>query len=125
MKADTLLLRQVHPNWIKGDKLLSVAFRPFPKDENQLSVYDGDQITPEASWDHFTQNFKADGTWAVTPTETANLSLPASPLVEGYFPEHCIIDFTGHDLKAQKAKSTLLAIQAEKRGCLFKPPTQP
>jgi hypothetical protein len=120
MTDDTQLLRQVHPTWIKGDNLLSLAFRPFPKDEGLVSVYDGDQISPEASWRHFTRQYSSVGAWAVTPRETLEIALPARLETEGYFSEHCVIDYTAHDEKQQKAKSKILTDKAQKRGCLYK-----
>jgi hypothetical protein len=45
MKPETVLLRQVHPDFIPDGQLTSQAFMPFPKDDGQLSVYDGDQIS--------------------------------------------------------------------------------
>ena len=53
MTPETLLLRQVHPSFTQDGKLSSQAFFPFPKDEGQLSVYDGDLIEAKPSWDHF------------------------------------------------------------------------
>jgi hypothetical protein len=119
MNNVTLLLRQVHPNWIKGDRLVSLAFRPFPKDENLLSAYDGDLITAENSWRHYTgTGYEAVGVWAVTPGETQSVDLPARSDAEGHFPEHCVIDFSAHERKQQEAKSKILAHKAEARGRL-------
>jgi len=42
MNDQTLLLRQVHPNFLPDGELSSQAFYPFPKDNGRLSVYDGD-----------------------------------------------------------------------------------
>ena len=36
MQTTTSLLRQVHPQWLKDGKVLSLAFRPFPKDAGLL-----------------------------------------------------------------------------------------
>jgi hypothetical protein len=54
MTGATFLLRQVHPSFVQAGRVTSQAFRPTPKDRSLLSVYDGDQITPEAAWIHFT-----------------------------------------------------------------------
>lgn len=116
-----MLLRQVHPQWFKDGHVMSLAFRPFPKDDGLLSVYDGDQITPNPSWQHYTkiQGFKSAGVWAVTVAESAACNLPArlDPLPD--FPEHSVIDYTKHAKKQQEAKSKILAAKAEERGCLF------
>jgi hypothetical protein len=123
MQPTTFLLRQVHPQWLKDGQVLSIAFRPFPKDDGLLSVYDGDLISPEASLNHFTGilGYKSDGVWAITVRETEACALPVRAEVVGHFPEHAVIDFTAHAAKEQKAKSKILATKAEKRGCLHKP----
>ena len=53
MTDDTLLLRQIHPSFVQSGRVTSQAFRPTPKDEFLLSVYDGDRIEAQASWRHF------------------------------------------------------------------------
>ena len=123
MQTTTPLLRQIHPNWLKDGHILSIAFRPFPKDVGLLSVYDGDLIAPEASWKHYTENLgnKSAGVWAVTVGETKACRLVARADTVGYFAEHAVIDFSGHAEKEQKAKSKILASHAEARGCLFQP----
>ena len=40
MNSKTILLRQIHPIWIQQGRVTSQAFRPTPKDENKLSVFD-------------------------------------------------------------------------------------
>lgn len=52
MTHETLLHRQVHPSWIQEGRVTSQAFKPTPKDEGMLSVYDGDVSGPEESWRH-------------------------------------------------------------------------
>ena len=126
MNSETLLLRQVNPQFIQQGRVVSLAFRPTPKDKGLLSVYDGDQITADAAWAHFTNTlrYSSSGTWTVTVEEAAALDLPAIPKPLENFPEHAAIDFTAHDDKTQKAKAKLLAAKADTRGCLFAaPPT--
>lgn len=123
MQAATLLLRQVHPSWFKEGHVLSIAFRPFPKDEGLLSAYDGDRIQPEPSWVHYTQKlgYASAGVWAVAVAEADACELPSHPAPLPNFPEHAVVDFTQHSEKQQKAKSKILAAKAEARGCLFAP----
>jgi hypothetical protein len=123
MQPSTLLLRQVHPQWLRDGHVLSVAFRPFPKDAGLLSVYDGDQITAEASFHHFTGTLghQSSGVWAVSVEECENCHLSARLDAEGHYPEHAVIDFTHHSEKEQKAQSKILATKAEERGCRFQP----
>lgn len=126
MKAATLLLRQVHPHWFKDGHVLSIAFRPFPKDAGLLSVYDGEQIQPEPAWKHYTETLghSSSGVWAVSVAETNGCDLDARLDAAGHFAEHAVIDFTKHGRNLQAAKSKLLAAHAETRGCLFAKPTE-
>ena len=61
MTAETILLRQAHPQFMKGTQITSQVFMPFPKDKGLLSVYDGDQITAADSHRHYTQTLTASG----------------------------------------------------------------
>jgi hypothetical protein len=67
MTESTLLLRQIHPSFVKLGRVTSQAFRPTPKDEQKLSVYDGDLIEPAAAWEHYRKrNLESVGVMAVT-----------------------------------------------------------
>ncbi|MEY2510129.1 MAG: hypothetical protein QOE26_892 [Verrucomicrobiota bacterium] len=121
MEDQTLLLRQVHPDFFQEGNLLSLAFRPSAKDEGLLSVYDGDQIEPEPSWKHYTGalGYQSCGVWAVSVAEAGACELEARGDPQP-FPAHAVIDFTRYDKKQQRAKSKLLAAIAQERGCLYK-----
>jgi len=71
MKADSILLRQVHPNFFPGGQLSSQAFFPFPKDKGKLSVYDGLLISPAQSFEHYTrkQGLESVGVWGINDAE--------------------------------------------------------
>jgi hypothetical protein len=120
MKPDTLLLRQVNPSWIQQGRVTSQVFQPTPKDRKKLSVYDGDQITPENSWKHFTERlgFVSVGVMAVTVSECAkeNLLVKSDPAL---FPEHAVIDFTGLTENQIKQKAKRLKAAAETRSWLY------
>jgi hypothetical protein len=95
VKPDTLLYRQIHPNFIQNGRPTTQAFRPTLKDENQLSAYDGDKIEARASWEHYTLilKYSSAGVMAVTNAECSAQSLPV--IADGKpFPEHCLIDFS-------------------------------
>ena len=96
VKSETLLLRQIHPTWVKGDRVTSQAFTPTPKDEARLSVYDGDQISAEGSWHHFAQELgsSSTGVMAVTVGECAALKREVV-LNSVPFREHAYVDFAG------------------------------
>ncbi len=118
MTGETLLLRQIHPHFIQNDRVTSQAFRPTPKDEGKLSVYDGDLITAEDSWKHHTGlGLESGGVLAVTVQECAAESLPAYPSPQ-IFPEHAHIDFTGPGLTKSdiRAKAKRLLAAALERG---------
>jgi hypothetical protein len=122
MTTATLLLRHVHPRFIQQGRPSSQAFRPTPKDENKLSAYDGDQITAEASWMHYTGvlQYTSAGVLAVTVAECGGLDLPAAPDPKP-FKEHCTIDFSAHSSSAAGRTGKALLRLALNRGWQFQP----
>jgi hypothetical protein len=122
MNNNTLLLRQIHPSWMRNGRVGSQAFRPMPKDQNLLSVYDGDKITPVNSFNHFTETLRlvSIAVCAVSVAECTAEQLPARPDPLPNFPEHAVIDFTGLSNSAALKKSQILRDQADARGWLFK-----
>lgn len=121
MKSTTLLLRQVHPNWVKDDgSVASIAFWPFPKDQGFLSVDDGDGIAAAASWGRYVAQPGCDsaGVWAFAVGEAAALSLPTKADSKSNNQQHVLVDFTAFTEKQQKAKAKLLSIPVNERGCL-------
>src|SRR5260221_13978529 len=116
MTLQTLLYRQIHPVWVQGNRVTSQAFRPMPKDRQLLSVYDGDQISPQASWRHFTSDlgFASVGVMAITVGEYAKEQLPARPDPEP-FPEHAVVDFSGLTNSSAEKKFKVLRNLAEAR----------
>jgi hypothetical protein len=125
MTPYTDLLRQVHPSWIQQGRVTSQVFRPTPKDEKRLSVYDGDRITPENAWMHYTSGlgFLSAGVMAVTVGDCAKLSLPATPDPQPSFPEHAVIDFTGLSSNQIETAAKRLKRTAESRGWLYRDET--
>lgn len=96
----------------------------MPKDKSLLSVYDGDLIDAEASWQHFTvtQGFASAGVCAVSVAECAQQNVPARPDPDPDgkpFPEHAVIDFTGKGNSAAEKISKILRNKAEARGWLY------
>lgn len=122
MNSETLLLRQIHPDFVQQGRPTSQAFRPTPKDENQLSVYDGARITAPASWHHYTErlNMKSAGVMALSCEECAAEQLM---IIEDRvpFPEHCSIDFSGLKKSEVEKKSKKLAAYAKGRDWIFLP----
>ncbi|OGS94606.1 MAG: hypothetical protein A3H31_12820 [Gallionellales bacterium RIFCSPLOWO2_02_FULL_57_47] len=122
MNEQTLLLRQIHPSFVQAGRPTSQAFRPTPKDENKLSVYDGDKITPEAAWHHFTANpdCSSAGVMAVTKGQCVDLSLGV--IADGeIFPEHVSIDYSAFAKSEIEKKAKVLKGYAQARGWLYQP----
>lgn len=117
MNDETLLLRQVHPSWAQNGRISSQVFRPTPKDGKRLSVYDGDQVTPEQAWRHFTEELelRSIGVVAVTVEECAARELPVIPDPRP-FKAHVLIDFAGLSDNAIRKKAKYLKTAAEARG---------
>ncbi len=126
MNANTLLYRQVHPSWIQNGRITSQAFRPTPKDEKRLSVYDGDQITAEAAWQHYTNDlgYTSAGVLAVTVEECDNLELPVVP-DPATFQEHTLIDFSAFSRSQIETKAKILRAKADLRGWQYDPSDLP
>ncbi len=120
MNSDSLLFRQVHPNFYPDGQLSSQAFIPFPKDEGQLSVYDGDMITPEQSFVHYTQTvgFASVGVWGLTNAEVASTGLTSRPDPQPDFAEHAVIDFGTMSEKECRKFAKKLKFLAVNRGRL-------
>lgn len=120
MTPDTLLLRQIHPNFVQDGRVTSQAFRPTPKDEFHLSVDNGDRLTAEAAWRRFTADpaCTSAGVQAVSRSDCAAQALPV--IEDGRpHPEHCSIDFSAFEKKAIEKKAKLLRAAAATRGWLF------
>lgn len=120
MNNETLLLRQVHPSFIQAGRITSQVFRPTPKDENQLSVYDGDQINAESAWKHFTSEpaCSSAGVMAVTQGQCLNLELVV--IADGVpFPEHVSIDYSAFAKSEIEKKAKVLKGHAQARGWLY------
>jgi hypothetical protein len=120
MTGTTLLLRQIHPSFVKLGRVTSQAFRPTPKDEQKLSVYDGDLITPDVSWAHYRgRKLESVGVMAVTVEECTREDLVARSSPE-HFPEHAEIGFDGFNANECEEKGKKLKTAAEARAWLYR-----
>lgn len=97
MTPNTLLFRQVSPSWIKQGEVTSQLFKPTRKDKKRPSVYDGDQVTAQESYCHYTVELglSSVGAVAVTVTECEDQDLAVIPDPDT-FPSHVLIDFCGY-----------------------------
>jgi hypothetical protein len=121
MIGATLLFRQIHPHFVQDGFASSVAFRPNDSDNGLMSVYDGDQITADSSWSHYTTISKKQsaGVTAITVDECTAESLIARPDPEAFL-EHAVIDFTGVVERSWRSKSKKLQANAKSRGWLYR-----
>jgi hypothetical protein len=125
MDSDTLLLRHVHPSWMVGDIISqqtfsSQVFKPTPKDDGLLSVYNGNSYQPCDSYEHYTQTLclQSAGVVAVTHEECCQVNLP---VIEDNHPfeGHCSIDYRELNGSAIKKASAKLKKYAQDRSWLY------
>jgi hypothetical protein len=120
MNEQTILLRQIHRSFVQAGRITSQAFRPTPKDENKLSVYDGDLITAEASWQHFTANPDCSSASVMAVTNGLCIALGLGVIADGQpFPEHVSIDYSAFTKNEIEKKAKVLKGHAEARGWLY------
>ena len=123
MNENTLLHRQIHPSLLRYDGNPNAqAFKPTRKDNGLLSCYDGDLITAEDSWKHYTGQLMLSsvGAVSVTVSECLDRELPVIP-DPASFPEHALIDFRGLTRREIEQKADALKNAAIARGWQFGP----
>jgi hypothetical protein len=120
MKLDTLLHRQINPSWVQYGRVTSQAFKPTPKDQSRLSVYDGEQIGAEDAWRHYTQTlgFSSVGVLSVTVNQCQSLELSVAS-DPAPFPEHAVIVFEKLTNSQIEKKSKQLRAFAVHRDWMF------
>lgn len=134
MDNNSLLHRQIHPCFVVNDIvsnqafieehlfISSGAFKPTEKDEDKLSVYNGEKFSPKDSFEHYTANFKSYGVLSITVEEVNSISPLSSTEDNDPFDGHCYIDFTSVPSKNQKTKRAgKLRDIAVKRNWTYKP----
>ena len=122
MNRDTLLHRQVHPNFVRNGTSTSQTFTPTRKDQERLSVYDGDLIGAASAWMHYTESlgYESSGVVSVSVAECEATELPAYSDPAEY-PEHALIDFRGLSRRQKTRKAKRLSDYANRRGWQFQP----
>ncbi len=116
------LLRQVHPNFVQGDRLTSQVFEATPKDEGLLSVHRGSKTTAREAFERFlARQFKTCGVVAVTVAEVigAHLAAHDDPQVDD--PAHAVINFNGKEEGEARRARKKLALAAQTRGWRHRP----
>ena len=121
MNENTIVYRQIHPSFVQGGFPTSQAFRPTPKDQSQLSVYDGDLISSEKAWVHYTVELghASGGVMGLSVAECAAESHAVRSAPEP-FPEHAVIDFAELTDKECRNRSKKLQCKAVERGWLYR-----
>ena len=122
VNSETLLLRQVHPSWIQHDRVTSQLFKPTPKDKGMVSVYDGDRITAEGSWNHFSNElgYESAGVMAVALHECGRHCIPVIPDPKE-FQEHVLLDFRTFSGSQTNVLAKRLTRYARDRGWQYYP----
>ena len=122
MNDQSLLFRQVHPAFFPDGAVSSQAFFPFPKDNGKLSVYDGDQTSAEASYNHYTVNLRLEsiGGWAVSCEEVVSAGLTYQPHPVVGNPAHAEVDFGNRAEKECRKLAKRLKKLAVDRGSLYR-----
>ena len=111
----------MHPQFVQQGQPSSQVFRPTPKDEKLLSVYDGDQSGPGDAFEHYTSQIglSSVGVMAVTAEECETCELQSRPDPEA-FPEHAVIDFSEYGEREIKKKAKQLKAFAIQQGWLYR-----
>lgn len=116
MENKSLLHRQIHPTFVVNDivsnqaflenKLIisSSAFTPTEKDEDKLSVYDGEVFSAKDSYDHFTSKYSSYGVLSVSIEEVNSENPLFIEKDNDPFEGHCSINFSSISSKNQKTK---------------------
>ncbi len=126
MNDDMLLHRQINPSWVQSGRVTRQAFKPTAKDNGRLSVYDGDMMTAEAAWTHYTEEleFVSIGVLAAACHKCAALELPVASDPKP-FPAHVLIDFGGCSKSQVEKKSKRLTVAATARGWQYQADENP
>ena len=123
MNPALLLHRQIPSAWVQGDRVTSQSFKPYPKDDNRVSVYRDDLMSAEDAWRHYTEELRLNsvGIVAVNVGECQNESLTVDP--DGVpYPAHTSIVFPVEMSKNQVEKTAgRLASKARARGWQYGP----
>lgn len=127
MEDTTLLHRQIHPTFISGPivsaqvfEITSQVFKPTPKDDFKLSVYNGEKFSAEDAYNHYCDKFESAGTVSVTVSECKSEDLESKEDNDP-FDGHCYIDYNGLSAKEIKKKAQKLKAIATKRGLTYIP----
>lgn len=134
MEDKSLLHRQIHPSFVVNDIVSnqaftdnslivsSGAFTTTEKDDDKLSVYNGEKFSAKDSYDHYTTTYKSHGVLSVTVQEVNSITPLSSTEDNNPFDGHSYIDFSSVPSKSQKTKkASKLRDIAVNRNWTYKP----
>jgi hypothetical protein len=127
--GDELLLRQVHPSFVRDGRPSGQAFKPTKKDQGMLSVARSSVSSPADAFHLHTAvlGLPSQGTWGISVSECQRHQLKAfpdpltSPPEKVADPAHAFIDFRGLSNGRTESKATQLRNDALVRGRLHPP----
>ncbi|SDZ91553.1 hypothetical protein SAMN05660909_00123 [Chitinophaga terrae (ex Kim and Jung 2007)] len=109
MEKDILLFRQIHPSFVQNNGVsnqafvTSSAFKPTPKDDNKLSVYNSAFFDAKQAFEHYVKSNKSYGVLAVSVDDCESeelLCIDDNHPFEG----HASIDYSRHPSNSRKEK---------------------
>jgi hypothetical protein len=124
MNQDSILHRQVHPDFRQSDGIstqvftvTSQVFTPTSKDDGKLSMYNGDKFTARDAFEHFltTESNKSCGVLSVSFAECTDIDLKCNE-DNNPFIGHTFIDFNGKSKGQIKTAAKKLRNYAISRG---------
>jgi hypothetical protein len=134
MNDKSLLHRQIHPTFVVNNivsnqafiesslNISSGAFAPTEKDQNKLSVYNGEKYSAKDSFDHYTKTFESSGVLSVSIEEVNSIEPLTATEDNNPYDGHSFIDFSGVSSKNQiKKKAGKLRDYAVSRNWTYKP----
>lgn len=122
MTGETPLWRQVNPRWIREGRVTSQLFKPTRRDDNKVSVDNGDLVSAEEAHRSFAERYGSVGVLAVSAGECAIQELVVVPDPQENRPAHTTIDFSGLTASRTKKAAERLRDDAVRRGWQYQPP---
>ena len=123
LSTDTLLLRQVNPNWFVKGELSIAAFKPSSQQNYEASVDNGNGTSAHSAYlYHQSKGLATIGVVAVTAGEATGESLPVRAAPVAGWPHHMVLDYNALPNKStRRVAARSLTSSARQRGWLHHP----
>ena len=123
LSTDTLLLRQVNPNWFVKGELSIAAFNPSKEQHYMAPVDNGHGTSALSAYlYHQSNGLTTIGVVAATAGEATRENLPVNAAPVAGWPHHMVLDFNAlPDKAARRAAARALTFAARQRGWLHNP----